>query len=160
MSFGSLALLFLSIAFKLPLWYSCPPDVFDALRTQINALKSNVFTKYAHLHSQYDTILVACIYLINKIIAMLRVTKQVDVVCSAISIKEAMIMCPITSWICHAIKQKSSVNIDSSAEQCKKIGKVLGELGFVNEMGENPLELIQDRNVEELEQDIAAQCPE
>lgn len=91
---------------------------------------------------------------------MLRVTKQVDVVCSAIGIKEAMIMCPITSWICHAIKQKSSVNVDLSTEQCKKIGKVLGELGFVNEMGENPLELIQELEAKDLESDIAAQCPE
>lgn len=91
---------------------------------------------------------------------MLQVTQKVDVVCSAISVKEAIIMCPITTWICDGIKLEKRVNISLSAQQCVAIGKILGELGFVNEMGENPLDLIQDRDVEELEQSIAAQCPE
>ena len=91
---------------------------------------------------------------------MLQVKKQVDVVCSAINIKEAMVMCPITTLICDAIKLENRVNITLSAQQCVAIGKVLGELGFVNEMGENPLDLIQDQNVEGLEQSIAEQCPE
>ena len=91
---------------------------------------------------------------------MLRITQKVDVVCSAISIKEAMIMLPITSWICDGIKREEGVVINLSAQHCVAIGKVLGELGFVNERGENPLELIQDRDVEELEQSIAVQCPE
>lgn len=86
---------------------------------------------------------------------MLQVKKQVDVVCSAIGIKEAMVMCPITTLICDAIKRKSGVNFVVSAQQCVAIGKILGELGFVNERGENPLDLIQDQNVEESEQ-----CPE
>lgn len=85
---------------------------------------------------------------------MLQVKKQVDVVCSAISIKEAMVMCPITTWICDAIKgiirhQERIIPIELTPEQSLAIGKVLGELGFVNEMGENPLDLIQDKNVEE-----------
>lgn len=91
---------------------------------------------------------------------MLQVKKQVDVVCSAIGIKEAMVMCPITAWVCDGIKRKSYVNISLTDEQCIAIGKVLGELGFVSEMGENPLDLIQDQNVEELEQSIAEQHPE
>ena len=91
---------------------------------------------------------------------MLQVKKQVDVVCSAIGIKEAMTMCPIITWICDGIKLEKRVNISLSAQQCIAIGKILGELGFVNEMGENPLDLIQDQNVEELEQSIAEQCPE
>lgn len=88
---------------------------------------------------------------------MLRITQKVDVVCSAISIKEAMIMCPITSWICEGIKRNSGITISLSNEQCVAIGKILGELGFVNEMGENPLDLIQDRDVES---NMAKQCPE
>ena len=91
---------------------------------------------------------------------MLQVKQQVDVVCSAISIKEAMIMCPVTTLICNGIKLENRVNITLSAQQCVAIGKILGELGFVNEMGENPLDLIQDRDVEELEQSIAEQRPE
>ena len=91
---------------------------------------------------------------------MLRITQKVDVVCSAISIKEAMIMCPITTLICDGIKLENRVNISLSAQQCIAIGEVLGELGFVNDMGENPLDLIQDKNVEELEQSIAEQRPE
>lgn len=74
---------------------------------------------------------------------MLKIKSQIDVVCSAIGIKEAMIMCPITSWICEGIKHNSGINIGLSLEQCVAIGKVLGELGFVSEMGENPLDLIQ-----------------
>lgn len=91
---------------------------------------------------------------------MLQVKKQVDVVCSAIGIKETMVMLPVTSWICDGIKRKSYVNISLTAQQCMDIGKVLGELGFINEMGENPLDLIQDQDVEELEQSIAEQRPE
>lgn len=96
---------------------------------------------------------------------MLRITQKVDVVCSAISIKEAMVMCPITSWICDAIKginrhQGNIISIELTPEQCIAIGQVLGELGFVNDMGENPLDLIQDKNVEELERSIAEQQPE
>lgn len=91
---------------------------------------------------------------------MLQVKKQVDVVCSAISIKEAMIMCPITTWICKAIKDMIHhrgyvIHIELTPEQSVAIGKILGELGFVNERGENPLELIQNQNVEE-----PVQCPE
>ncbi len=89
---------------------------------------------------------------------MLQVTQKVDVVCSAISVKEAMIMCPITSWICEGIKRNSGITISLSDEQCIAIGKILGELGFVNEKGENPLELIQNQNVEEPEQ--CPECPE
>jgi hypothetical protein len=80
---------------------------------------------------------------------MLQVKKQVDVICSAIGIKEAMVMCPITTLICDAIKRKSDTNFVVSAQQCVAIGKVLGELGFVNEKGENPLELIQKMESEE-----------
>lgn len=80
---------------------------------------------------------------------MLQVKKQVDVVCSAIDIKEAIIMLPITAWICDGIKRKGYVNIGLTFEQCVAIGKVLGELGFISEMGENPLDLIQDQNFEE-----------
>lgn len=88
---------------------------------------------------------------------MLRVTQKVDVVCSAISIKEAVIMCPITSRICDAIKHEDSVSISLSMQQCIAIGKLLGELGFVNEEGENPLELIQNKKVKEPEQ--YPECP-
>lgn len=80
---------------------------------------------------------------------MLQVKKQVDVVCSAIGIKEAMVMCPITTLICDAIKRKSGMNFAVSARQCVAIGRVLGELGFVSEMGENPLDLIQKMESEE-----------
>lgn len=79
---------------------------------------------------------------------MLQVKKQVDVVCSAIGIKEAMTMLPITAWICSAIKdmihhEGNVISIDLTPEQYIAIGKVLGEFGFVSETGENPLELIQ-----------------
>lgn len=74
---------------------------------------------------------------------MLKIKSQIDVVCSAIGIKEAITMCPISAWICEGIKRNSGINIGLSLEQCVAIGKVLGELGFVNEMGENPLDLIQ-----------------
>lgn len=74
---------------------------------------------------------------------MLQVKKQVDVVCSAIGIKEAMVMLPITAWICDSIKCKGGVTIKLTEEQCVAVGKVLGELGFVSEMGENPLDLIR-----------------
>lgn len=80
---------------------------------------------------------------------MLQVKKQVDVVCSAIGIKEATIMLPITAWICSAIKSKDSISICLSVQQCIAIGKVLGELGFVSELGENPLDLIQKMESEE-----------
>lgn len=86
---------------------------------------------------------------------MLQVTQKVDVVCSAIGVKEAMVMCPITTLICEGIKLERRVNISLSAQQCIAIGEILGELGFVNEMGENPLDLIQNQNVEESDQ-----CPE
>lgn len=69
-------------------------------------------------------------------------------------------MCPITTLICEGIKLERRVNISLSAQQCIAIGEILGQFGFVNEMGENPLDLIQDRDVEELEQSIAAQRPE
>lgn len=91
---------------------------------------------------------------------MLRITQKVDVVCSAISIKEAMIMCPITSWICEGIRRNSGINIGLSYEQCVAIGKMLGELGFINERGENPLELIRELEAKNSESDIAAQRPE
>lgn len=74
---------------------------------------------------------------------MLQVVKQAEVICSAIGIKEAVTMLPITSWICSSIERKSGVTISLSNEQCVAIGKVLGELGFVSEMGENPLDLIR-----------------
>lgn len=80
---------------------------------------------------------------------MLQVKKQVDVVCSAIGIKEAMVMCPLTRWICKGIKHKSGVSVALTNEQCVAIGKVLGELGFISEMGENPLDLIQKMESEE-----------
>lgn len=86
---------------------------------------------------------------------MLQVKQQVDVVCSAISIKEAMIMCPFTTFVCDSIKFGNDITFAMTHEQCVAIGKVLGELGFVNEKGENPLELIQNKKVEE-----AKQCPE
>ena len=91
---------------------------------------------------------------------MLQVKKQVDVVCSAIGIKEAMVMLPIIAWICDGIKRKSYVNIGLTPEQCVAIGKVLGELGFVSELGENPLALIQELEAKNLESDIAEQRPE
>ena len=91
---------------------------------------------------------------------MLRITQKVDVVCSAISIKEAMILCPITTFICDGIKFGKDITFAMTHEQCIAIGQVLGELGFVNVAGENPLDLIQDKNVEELEQSIAEQRPE
>ena len=75
-------------------------------------------------------------------------------------------MCPITTWVCDGIKgiirhQGHIVPIELTPEQCIAIGQVLGKLGFVNEMGENPLELIQDRNVEEPEQGPKClECPE
>lgn len=92
---------------------------------------------------------------------MLQVTQKVDVVCSAISIKEAMTMCPITTLICDGIKFENGIAFALSYKQCVAIGKLLGELGFVNEMGENPLELIQNKNVEESEQHPeCSECPE
>lgn len=86
---------------------------------------------------------------------MLQVTQKVDVVCSAIGVKEAMIMCPITTLVCDGIKFGNGITFAMSYKQCIAIGKLLGELGFVNERGENPLELIQNQNVEE-----PVQCPE
>ena len=92
---------------------------------------------------------------------MLQVTQKVDVVCSAISIKEAMTMCPITTLICDGIKFENGITFALSYKQCVAIGKLLGELGFVNKMGENPLELIQNKNVEEPEQHPeCSECPE
>ena len=92
---------------------------------------------------------------------MLQVTQKVDVICSAISIREAMTMCPITTWICDGIKFGNGITFALSYKQCVAIGKLLGELGFVNEMGENPLELIQNKNVEEPEQcPECSECPE
>ena len=93
---------------------------------------------------------------------MLQVKQQVDVVCSAISIKEAMIMCPITTWICKAIKdmihhQECVIPIELAPEQTVAIGKILGELGFVNKRGENPLELIRELETKNSESDIAEQ---
>lgn len=86
---------------------------------------------------------------------MLQVKKQVDVVCSAIGIKEAMVMCPFTAWICDSIKHKRGATFAISAQQCIAIGRVLGELGFVSEMGENPLDLIQKMESEEETSDQA-----
>lgn len=91
---------------------------------------------------------------------MLRVTKQVDVVCSAIGIKEAVGMLPVTRCICDAIKDEHDTSLYLTHEQCVTIGRILGELGFVNDIGENPLELIQALEAKDLESDIAAQCPE
>lgn len=91
---------------------------------------------------------------------MLQVTQKVDVVCSAIGVKEAMVMCQFTTFVCDGIKLGKGTTFAISYNQCVAIGKILGELGFVNEMGENPLDLIQDRDVEELEQSIAEQRPE
>lgn len=89
---------------------------------------------------------------------MLQVKKQVDVVCSAIGIKEVMIMCTITTLICDGIKFGNGITFALSYKQCVTIGKVLGELGFINEIGENPLDLIQNKNVEESKQ--CPECPE
>ena len=86
---------------------------------------------------------------------MLQVKQQVDVVCSAISIKEAMVMCPFTTFVCDSIKFGNDITFAMTHEQCVAIGKVLGEFGFVNEKGENPLDLIRNKKVEE-----AKQCPE
>lgn len=91
---------------------------------------------------------------------MLKVTKQVDVVCSAISIKEAIGMLPVTACICDAIRHENNANLCLTRKQCVTIGRILGELGFVDDMGENPLELIQALEAKDLESDIAAQCPE
>ena len=91
---------------------------------------------------------------------MLRITQKVDVVCSAISIKEAMVMCPFTTFICDSIRFGNDITFAMTHEQCVAVGKILGELGFVDVKGENPLDLIQDKNVEELEQSIAEQRPE
>lgn len=85
---------------------------------------------------------------------MLQTVKQVDVICSAIGIKEAMVMVPITAWICSAINgvanhEEHVINISLTPEQCIAIGKVLGELGFVSDTGENPLDLIRKIESEE-----------
>ena len=114
---------------------------------------------FAYAANMY-TISVARIYLINKQYIILRITQKVNVVCSAISIKEAMILCPFTTFICDSIKFGNDITFAMTHRQCIAIGEVLGELGFVNDMGENPLDLIQDKNVEELEQSIAEQRPE
>lgn len=74
---------------------------------------------------------------------MLQVKQKVDMVCSAISIKEAMIMCPFTTFVCDGIKFGKGITFAISYNQCVAIGKILGELGFINERGENPLDLIQ-----------------
>lgn len=86
---------------------------------------------------------------------MLQVTQKVDVVCSAIGIKEAIVMLPFVTFICDSIKFGKDITFAMSHRQCVATGKILGELGFVNVRGENPLELIQ-----ELESDITDQCPE
>lgn len=91
---------------------------------------------------------------------MLRVTKQVDVVCSAIGIKEAIGMVPVTACICDAIKHANNASLCLTRKQCVTIGRILGELGFVNDIGENPLELIQALEAKDLKSDIATQCPE
>ena len=91
---------------------------------------------------------------------MLRVTQKVDVVCSAISIKEAMVMCPFTTFIYDGIRFGKDITFAMTYEQCVAVGKILGELGFVNVAGENPLELIQELEAKNLESDIAAQRPE
>lgn len=92
---------------------------------------------------------------------MLQVKKQVDVVCSVISIKEALIMCPFTTFVCDGIKSGDDMTTFAMTyEQCVAIGKILGELGFVNIAGENPLKLIQELEAKKLKSDIAKQCPE
>lgn len=85
---------------------------------------------------------------------MLQTIKQVDVICSAIGIKEAITMVPITAWICSALKDMANheehvINISLTPEQCVAIGKVLGELGFVSDTGENPLDFIRKIESEE-----------
>ena len=84
---------------------------------------------------------------------MLQVKKQVDVVCSAIGIKEAMTMCPFTTFVCDGIKFGKGTTFAISYNQCVAIGKILGELGFVNERGENPLDLIQQMESKKETQD-------
>lgn len=88
---------------------------------------------------------------------MLQVKQKVDVVCSAIGIKEAVGMLPFTRCICDAIKDDHDTSLYLTHEQCITIGRILGELGFVNDIGENPLELIQALETKDLESDIAAQ---
>ena len=120
-------------------------------------LRPNPLILIVYIANTY-TIIVACIYLINKQYIMLQVKKQVDVVCSAIGIKEAMTMCPITTLMCDGIRFGNGITFNLSYKQRIAIGKLLGELGFVNERGENPLELIQNQNIEESEQ--CPECPE
>ena len=92
---------------------------------------------------------------------MLQVKQQVDVVCSAIGIKEVMVMCPFTTFVCDGIEiEKDITTFAMTHEQCVAIGKILGELGFVNIAGQNPLELIQELEAKKLKSDIAKQCPE
>lgn len=69
-------------------------------------------------------------------------------------------MLPVMECICDAIKHENNANLYLTHKQCVTIGRILGELGFVNDIGENPLELIQTLEVKDLESDIAAQCPE
>lgn len=75
---------------------------------------------------------------------MLQVKKEVDVVYSTIGIKEAIIMCPFITFICDSIKFGNDITFAMTHEQCVAVGKIFGELGFVNIKGENPLELIQE----------------
>lgn len=69
-------------------------------------------------------------------------------------------MLPFTTFICDAIKFGKDITFAMSNRQCVAVGKILGELGFVNERGENPLELIQELEAKKLKSDITKQHPE
>lgn len=91
---------------------------------------------------------------------MKTIKQQVEVSFHAVGVKEAMIMCPFTTFVCDSIKSGKDITFAMTHRQCVAIGKILGELGFVNVSGENPLDLIQELEAKNLKSDIAEQRPE
>lgn len=91
---------------------------------------------------------------------MRTIKQQVEVSFHAVDIKEAMVMYPFTTFVCDGIKSGKDITFAMTHRQCVAIGKILGELGFVNVSGENPLDLIQELEVKKLKSDITEQHPE
>ena len=88
---------------------------------------------------------------------MKTIKQQVEVSFHAVGIKEAMIMCPFTTFICDGIRFGKDITFAMTHDQCVAVGKILGELGFVNVAGENPLELIQELEAKKLKSDVTEQ---
>lgn len=67
---------------------------------------------------------------------MLQVTQKIDVICSAIGIKETIAIVPLMDILRNAIENHDCM-ISITNDEAVRYAKVLNELGFVDSNGNN-----------------------